>query len=307
MPDYHLKIDYFAVKYDLGFGSFSTVKCVTFDKKYKYESPFPDKEMVFALKCSTKEKVKELNCMEHLGRERDILREIDHPFIIKFYCEFEDTDFLYYLLECVQGKELYSILFDECGFSEECSRFYAASVLLAFSDLHNKKIAYRDIKPENIMLGSDGFIKMVDFGFSKKIDKGKTFTFLGTPDYFAPEIICNEGHDIAVDYWGLGVFIFEMVDGSPPFSSESELEIYQNIMSGRINFPIDFSCDLKNLISCLCDTDQTKRLGRIKGGSDTVMKHSWFSDVTWKNLLSKKATPPFVPSKDGHYVKSMVR
>ena len=93
-----------------------------------------------------------------------------------------------------------------------------------------------------------GFIKIVDFGFAKKIE-GKTFTFLGTPDYFAPEIICNEGHDFGVDYWALGVLIFEMVDGNPPFSSDSELEMYQNIMSGRINFPSDFSTELKNLIS----------------------------------------------------------
>lgn len=171
------------------------MKLVTFKDEFRRQSPFPDIKS-FALKYSSKEMLADNKLMDHVKNEASILREIDHPFIIRYFHDFEDDTTIYFLLEAVLGDELYNVLYDEITFSEQWSLFYTASVVLAFGELHSKKIAYRDLKPENLMLDRDGYVKIVDFGFAKKLDTGKTWTLCGTPDYFAPELIQNEGRQI---------------------------------------------------------------------------------------------------------------
>jgi serine/threonine protein kinase len=144
-------------------------------------------------------------------------------------------------------------------------------------------------------MDSQGYLKIVDFGLAKKLEGGKTWTLCGTPDYLAPEVILNEGHDWAVDYWALGVLIYEMTAGTPPFYAEDPMEVYEKILSGHINIPSHFSRGITELVKKLLKTYQSKRLGRTKGGASSVMKQKWFSGFDWNSLLERKLEVPFKP------------
>ena len=148
-----------------------------------------------------------------------------HPFVARCHNVMEDARGKYFLMEALCGGELCELLYFENRFSEEWGMFYSASVLAAFAHMHERKVAYRDLKPENLVLDDTGYVKIVDFGLAKVIKGGQTYTFCGTPDYLAPEVILSEGHDWAVDYWGLGVLIFEMTEGVAPFYAENPMDV----------------------------------------------------------------------------------
>ena len=144
-------------------------------------------------------------------------------------------------------------------------------------------------------MDADGYLKVVDFGLAKKLEGGKTWTLCGTPDYLAPEVILNEGHDWAVDYWALGVLIYEMTAGTPPFYAEDPMEVYEKILSGHVSIPSHFSRGLGELVKKLLKTYQSKRLGRTKGGASSVMKQKWFSGFDWNSLLARELKVPLKP------------
>ncbi|CAB4044963.1 cGMP-dependent kinase 1-like isoform X2, partial [Paramuricea clavata] len=161
-------------------------------------------------------------------------------------------------------------------FDDMAARFYVASVVEAFSYLHGRGIVYRDLKPENMLLDSHGFAKLVDFGFAKKIGfSNKTWTFCGTPEYVPPEIILNKGHDFSADYWSLGILIFELVTGNPPFTSNDAMKTYNIILRGMdvLEFPRKVSKNAGNLIRRLCRDSPTERLGYQKDGLHDIKKH----------------------------------
>jgi len=199
------------------------------------------------LKCLSKKDLVENKFEENIINEKNILAELDHPFISRFCGAFQDQKQIYFLLEVLIGGELLTYLNKETLFPESWSRFYAASVIAAFSQIHSKKIAYRDLKPENMVLDSLGYVKIVDFGLAKKIED-KTYTFCGTQDYVAPEIILELGHGIGVDYWALGIFIYEMSSGVTPFESDSPENVEANIIAGKYNVPSHFSKSLADLL-----------------------------------------------------------
>lgn len=142
----------------------------------------------------------------------------------------------------------------------------------------------------------NGYVKLVDFGLAKQLLSGKTWTLCGTPDYLAPEIILNEGHDLAVDYWALGVLIFEMVVGAPPFYAEDPMEVYEKILSGNPAMPSFFTRNLSDLLKKLLRSQQGKRLGNTRGGTAAVIKHKWFSSFDWAGLENAEMKPPYKPS-----------
>ena len=306
----------------LGVGAFGTVKLVKATKKLSTEAVAPptnDKDdgksestiakpkdsssansKTYALKVLSKSSIVENGLQDHVLTEKKIMEELNHPFILDFHCAMQDDKHIYFLLEVLLGGELFKFLRAENQFPESWSRFYAASVLLAFRDIHSKKIAYRDLKPENLVMDTNGFLKLVDFGLAKKVDSGKTWTLCGTPDYLAPEVILNEGHDWAVDYWALGVLIYEMTAGCPPFYADDPMEVYEKILSGHVSIPSHFSRGLADLVKKLLRTFQSKRLGRTKGGTAAVMKHKWFSGFDWDALMNKTMNVPIKPK-----VKSM--
>jgi len=201
----------------LGIGAFGRVRLA---KLKKPRSDLEDHNGFFALKCISKQSLKDNGLDSHIMNEKAIMSGLEHPFINRFYCDMEDDEFLYFLLEALPGGELCKRLREEKKFPEPWGKFYSASVLFAFCHMHEKKIAYRDLKPENLVMDSVGYVKVVDFGLAKVIDGGKTWTLCGTPAYLAPEIVLNDGHDWAVDYWALGVFLYEMTSGREPFAAK---------------------------------------------------------------------------------------
>jgi len=269
----------------IGIGAFGQVKLCR----------HPESDKFFALKCQGKKAIQDNGLEEHVLNEVHVLSQIDHPLISKLHSTLQDKRYIYFVLELLQGGELFTLLRKNIKFSEQSARFYAASVLSAFSCLHAKRIAYRDLKPENLVMDDRGYIKLVDFGLAKILTGGKTWTLCGTPDYLAPEIILNEGHDIAVDYWAMGVLIFEMVVGTPPFFADDPMEVYEKILGANPPIPTFFSKNLADLTKKLLRLQQGKRLGNTRGGTMVVIKHKWFSSFDWQGLENGEMTAPHKP------------
>jgi serine/threonine protein kinase len=170
-------------------------------------------------------------------------------------------------------------------------------MVLAIEHLHKNNIIYRDLKPENVLINNDGYIKLTDFGLSKQniIDNHSTYSFCGTPEYLAPEIIENKGHGKAVDWWSLGAIIYEMLCGIPPFYSKDRDKLFKNILRGNLKFPNFLSKDAINLLQNFFVRDPDKRLGSRAWGVDEIKQHPFFKGIDWDSILRKKIKPPFIP------------
>eukprot|EP00457_Paulinella_chromatophora_P002006 gb/GEZN01002009.1/.p1 GENE.gb/GEZN01002009.1/~~gb/GEZN01002009.1/.p1 ORF type:complete len:772 (-),score=141.10 gb/GEZN01002009.1/:214-2529(-) len=250
----------------------------------------------YALKSVWKAQVVQTGQQGHIMSEKRVMEIMDHPFIIKLYGTFKDQDKLYFVLEPSLGGELFSVLQERTLFDEPTARFFAACVVSAFSYMHDHNIIYRDLKPENLLLDRQGFLKITDFGFAKDISAGRTWTLCGTPDYLAPEIVSGKGHGKGVDWWTLGVFVYEMLASYPPFYDEDPMKTYAKIMHGSITFPSHFSKEAVSLVKKLLHHKPFKRLGVVKGGSKLVCKHPWFKDVSWSDLEGRKVSAPIIPT-----------
>merc|ERR1711920_1042971 len=198
--------------------------------------------------------------------------------------------------ECIGGGELFVHLRRARKFSDEQSKFYAALTAAGFAHIHSKNIIHRDLKPENILMCQNGYSKLTDFGFAKIIEPGtRTYTLCGTPEYIAPEVLLNKGHGKGVDWWTLGILIYEMLAGQPPFCDDDPMGIYQQILSGKVNFPRFFDRNAKALIKRLLTADLTKRYGCLKNGAQDIKKHKYFTGLDWDVLLTKTQTAAIIP------------
>ncbi|VDN59237.1 unnamed protein product [Dracunculus medinensis] len=249
----------------------------------------------FALKKMQIKKLVQMRQTTHVHSEKNILEILSHPFIVKLYKSSIDKANLNMVFEYIPGGELFSYLRNVRRFSNSITRFYCSEIVLALEYLHSLNIAYRDLKPENLMLDHNGHIKMTDFGFAKVITE-RTWTMCGTVEYLAPEVFTHQGHGKAVDWWSLGILIYEMMVGVPPFQGRNVNEIFDNIRSGKLRFTRTFDFLAKDLVKKLLHTDQHQRLGNLKNGAKDVMNHKWFSDIAWTDLIERKIPPPIKPS-----------
>lgn len=260
-----MKLSDFELRTTLGTGSFGRVRLATY---------MPTGQTC-AVKILKKADIIRLKQVEHIIAERKILGSIDHPFVVNLLGHFQNKRYLYLVMEFVVGGEFFTHLRRATRFNNDSSCFYAAQIVIIFQYLHSKDIVYRDLKPENLLLDHAGNIKLTDFGFAKRVEY-RTWTLCGTPEYIAPEVLMNKGHGKPVDWWALGILIFEMLSGSPPFVDADPMAIYQQILAGRIHFPRYFDRQAKDLIRKLLSPDITKRLGNLKNGVEDIKRHKWF-------------------------------
>lgn len=174
-------------------------------------------------------------------------------------------------------------------------------MVLALEHLHENNIIYRDLKPENVLIGRDGYIKITDFGLSKQniMDNTSAKSFCGTPEYLAPEIVEQKGHGKAVDWWSLGAIVFEMLTGMPPFYSKEREKLFNNIKNVNIKYPSYLSVNAVELLKRLFEYDPEKRLGSGPTGVKDIKEMRFFANIDWENILAKKIKPPFVPKISG--------
>merc|ERR1719198_654612 len=222
----------------------------------------------------------------------------DSPFIVKLHATYNWPETVQFLLELLQGGELYATYTRENLWGkDEHAKYYASVVLLAFDHLHTHRILYRDLKPENVVLNADGLPKLVDMGLAKRV-VGKTYTTCGTPDYFAPEVITGSGHNHAVDWWTLGIMVYEMLAGNPPFTASAPMQIFKNVLGGikRVALPKKCQGPPGNLIKALLRKEPSERLPMRSGGVPNIKKHEWYAKFEFNELESQRMKPPFRPA-----------
>ena len=284
-------LDDFQIIKVLGRGTFGKVCLV----QYK-----PTKEY-YAMKSLKKDVLLDMDQVESTILEKKILQSLDHPFLVGMIFCFQTEERIYFIMPFIRGGELFQHLRTEKFFKEDKVRFYAASIGIALDYLHNHGIIYRDIKPENILIGEDGYLKLIDFGMAKMI-KGneKATSFCGTPEYLAPEIITGEGHNRAADWWSYGILIFEMLCGIPPFYCENTERMYELITNAELRFPkrVPVSDNAKDLIKKLLIKKQDKRLG-VNKGFEEIKSQPFFQGFDFEALINKKIEAPFIPVLKG--------
>eukprot|EP00485_Elphidium_margaritaceum_P016584 CAMPEP_0202730154 /NCGR_PEP_ID=MMETSP1385-20130828/186496_1 /ASSEMBLY_ACC=CAM_ASM_000861 /TAXON_ID=933848 /ORGANISM="Elphidium margaritaceum" /LENGTH=416 /DNA_ID=CAMNT_0049396427 /DNA_START=540 /DNA_END=1791 /DNA_ORIENTATION=- len=281
-----------------------------------------DEQQIYAMKVLKKKALVKRKQVVHTQTERRVLSCIDNPFIVSLRYAFQSEaklymvlDFfnggelffhlkkfqseakLYMVLDFFNGGELFFHLKKDGRFAESRARFYSAEICLALECLHLRGIIYRDLKPENILLDSDGHIKVTDFGLSKECIKNDsvTHTFCGTPEYLAPEVLQQQGHGKAVDWWSFGTLLYEMLTGLPPFYSENLSVMYEKILHSAMPMPKYLSKEARSIFLGLLDRDPKRRLGSSRKDASEIKEHAFFEAIDWCKLLAKEVEPPYKP------------
>ena len=279
---------------------------------------------VYALKAMQKQQIMQSKQERNIMNEKNLLYVCAHPFVLALIECYQDTDSIYMLMEIVQGGELWCYIYERFdvtrpfrdaalgGFTGPAAAFYAGCVIAAFAHVHAQGIAYRDLKPENLLIDVKGYCKVIDFGFAKKIPGPKgdlSYTICGTPEYLAPEILNSKGHDKAVDVWALGCLVYELLVGRTPFADDNQSRIFQRVL-GADKFlatpavwPRGFDPDAKDLIKQMLATSPARRLGYGTQGPLAIKDHAWFKKLAddkaggfdWEKLVTKTLPAPFVP------------
>ena len=224
--------------------------------------------------------------------ERILLEKLNHPFIMKLEYAFQSKKSLYLITPFMPGGELNYHIYKENFFDENKAKFYAAEIILGVNYIHENNCIYRDLKPENVLIGQDGHIKLTDFGLSKLFSdfSCKTKSICGTPEYLAPEILFENGYGIEVDWWSLGVIIYEMLSGYLPFKIVRNEKITKKVYQAKIKMFSHFSNQAKDLIKRLLVINPKKRLK-----FEQIINHEFFKDINWEKMELKKIEPPFIP------------
>ncbi|NXR05092.1 KS6A2 kinase, partial [Sagittarius serpentarius] len=257
----------------------------------------PDAGQLYAMKVLKKATLKVRDRVRS-KMERDILAEVNHPFIVKLHYAFQTEGKLYLILDFLRGGDLFTRLSKEVMFTEEDVKFYLAELALALDHLHGLGIIYRDLKPENILLDEEGHIKITDFGLSKEaIDHDKrAYSFCGTIEYMAPEVVNRRGHTQSADWWSFGVLMFEMLTGSLPFQGKDRKETMALILKAKLGMPQFLSIEAQSLLRALFKRNPSNRLGAGFDGVEEIKRHPFFVTIDWNKLYRKEIKPPFKPA-----------
>uniref|UniRef100_A0AAR2K9S4 Ribosomal protein S6 kinase n=1 Tax=Pygocentrus nattereri TaxID=42514 RepID=A0AAR2K9S4_PYGNA len=257
----------------------------------------PDSNQLYAMKVLRKATLK-VRDRVRTKMERDILAEVNHPFVVKLHYAFQTEGKLYLILDFLRGGDLFTRLSKEVMFTEEDVKFYLAELALGLDHLHSLGIIYRDLKPENILLDEEGHIKLTDFGLCKEaIDhEKKAYSFCGTVEYMAPEVVNRQGHIHSADWWSFGVLMFEMLTGSLPFQGKDRKETMNLILKARLGMPQFLSAEAQSLLRALFKRNPTNRLGSGPDGAEEIKRHTFFSTIDWNKLFRREIKPPFRPA-----------
>ncbi|KAJ6819172.1 serine/threonine-protein kinase AtPK2/AtPK19-like [Iris pallida] len=252
------------------------------------------------MKVMRKDRIMEKNHAEYMKAERDILTQVEHPFVVQLRYSFQTKYRLYLVLDFVNGGHLFFQLYHHGLFREDLARIYAAEIVSAVSHLHANGIMHRDLKPENIILDADGHAMLTDFGLAKQFDENmRSNSMCGTIEYMAPEIVLGKGHDKAADWWSVGVLLFEMLTGKPPFIGGNREKIQQKIVKDKMKLPAYLSSEAHSLLKGLLQKEASKRLGSGPGGSNEIRNHKWFKSINWRKLDAREILPSFRPNVAG--------
>ena len=244
-----------------------------------------------AIKCIKKTKISSNRTFMLLKNEEHILSILKSPFTVDFFGFFQDNYCFYLITEYIAGGELFKRLQTRRKIHITQVRFYAAEITSVFIYLHNHCIIYRDLKPENILITASGHIKLIDFGFATELKHGdKDNTFCGTLDYLAPEMINRTGHDHSIDWWTLGVLLYELLIGCTPFHSKTSSNVYDKILKSEPIFPKGMDSDAQDLICKLLVKDPQSR---IKG--EDVKNHPFFTNINWTDVEKMQMQPIWIP------------
>jgi len=252
---------------------------------------------LYAIKILKKEVIIRKDEVVHTLTEKNVLQKTRHPFLLQLKYSFTTVDRLCLVTEYVNGGELYFHLKEERQLSEERTKFYGAEIICAINYLHKLGIIYRDLKLENLLLDHDGHIKIADFGLCKEdIHYGNTTrTFCGTPEYLAPEVLEDSDYGRAVDWWGVGIVMYEMMSGRLPFYNHDHEVMFELILVEEVRFPSRMSQEARELLSGLLIKDPKERLGGGPEDALEIMNHAFFKNINWQDLEAKKIEPPFKP------------
>ncbi|XVF41249.1 hypothetical protein PTKIN_Ptkin01aG0265400 [Pterospermum kingtungense] len=301
-PDGHVK-NYPLDHQSVGLADFEVLKVVgqgAFGKVYQVRRSGSSE--IYAMKVMRKDKIMEKNHAEYMKSERDILTKVDHPFIVQLRYSFQTKYRLYLVLDFVNGGHLFFQLYRQGLFREDLARIYTAEIVSAVSHLHANGIMHRDLKPENILLDADGHVMLADFGLAKEFDENtRSNSMCGTLEYMSPEIVLGKGHDKAADWWSVGILLYEMLTGKPPFTGGNRQKIQDKIIKDKIKLPAFLSSEAHSILKGLLQKEPSKRLGSGQGGSEEIKRHKWFKSINWKKLEAREIKPSFLPEVAGNH------
>uniref|UniRef100_A0A673M0B8 protein kinase C n=1 Tax=Sinocyclocheilus rhinocerous TaxID=307959 RepID=A0A673M0B8_9TELE len=258
---------------------------------------------MFAIKALKKGDIVARDEVDSLMCEKRIFEAVNsvrHPFLVNLFACFQTKEHVCFVMEYAAGGDLMMHIHADV-FSEPRSVFYAACVVLGLQFLHDHKIVYRDLKLDNLLLDTEGYVKIADFGLCKEGMgfKDRTSTFCGTPEFLAPEVLTETSYTRAVDWWGLGVLIFEMLVGESPFPGDDEEEVFDSIVNDEVRYPRFLSTEAISIMRRLLRRNPERRLGAGERDAEEVKRHPFFRNMDWAALLAKKIRPPFVPTIKG--------
>ncbi|KAL3513247.1 hypothetical protein ACH5RR_025964 [Cinchona calisaya] len=255
---------------------------------------------IFAMKVMRKDTIIKNNHVDYMKAERDILTKVVHPFIVQLRYSFQTKSKLYLILDFINGGHLFYHLYRQGIFSEDQARVYTAEIVSAVSHLHKSGIVHRDLKPENILLDANGHVMLTDFGLAKEIDESsRSNSMCGTTEYMAPEILLSKSHNKDADWWSVGILLYEMLTGQPPYVHASRKKLQEKIINEKFKLPPRLTGEAHSLLKGLLQKDPSKRLGSGPTGGDEIKSHKWFRSINWKKLEARELQPKFKPDVSG--------